>query len=309
MEFSDNSNPEQQIEYGMPLESLKTLDLKVGDFLEVITISGSRYVFKVTKIEERRVYVQGEFGSGKLADAEGMILNKVINRKERLFIGDSETYTSAINKILVWEESPPEEYNSQLYEYNQLLEEVNAKGLQIGDYIHAVDEKGTYYCFEVARWDIVTKKPKLRLVLMRNMAKPRTLYGEVVGKGLIMVTGRIRTEPLQKVKITRTPNEAFEEAEFGDPGNEELFGVNPNLLVSGVGIILSKIERRALAILELPERPDQIDPEELEAVWEEYQHGHLGTVNLYSGPNKAQIEIVFEAVRSGVESLLKRFGR
>lgn len=343
---------ERPIEYGVPYREggINFQELEVGNCLEIIGESGKLYIFQVVEkikidagLQGSNISIRCIHGKGKLENSTGGIVNE--NRRievgERLYIGDAYTHSSKLVELTVWRNHG--EINIQRHiDFDEWVDMFYSKALSVGQYISANGRDGAFYLFRVGEVNEETGKPKLHLVRMEYQNQKECdgqqgeLYGDVIGKGMVLRVGKINTGLLDSVKVSRDyPVGDFEEKR-GDEfrrskelestatarHQEEVVG-QPNpwlareavfsqvgVIVTGSSEILADIftetERRVLRVLGFSDRPESINITALKAKAETYLTELDQSIPHVEDPDRAELELLREAVPERVNSMLKK---
>ncbi len=339
------SQPEHQIEYGVPITegAISAYSLEIGNCLEVTGSLGTRYIFEVTnktkikgfedheEFEKYDVYVQCVYGKGSLRNAAGIIVNSDgrIRIGGKLYIGDANTHTSNFKEMIVWEARPNMDDIPPI-EYGERIDWLDTRALVDGDYV-SLYEQGGFYVLMAEGEDEKTGKALLWLKHAEYHYaggdfpwKGGALYGEILASNLAARIGSdIKIGQLESIKITK----GFPSEDLNPPKKEKSEKlekpVNPFLsgdaIMSQAGITLveldeisqptfSEIEQKVLRILGFSSDLSVIanSSELLKDTQAYYLEQFPARLATADESQKAELGILRDIVAKGVESILSK---
>ena len=301
--------------YGIPVESVKVAQLNVGDFLNLKTKSGSKYIFRVegkaSDEEGERILVSCIFGPEKMKDSSGKVDSNVIMLGEKFRYGRART--NELTQIIV-SKMPVLSVQSQI-ELNTSILELEVKQLQIGHIIYAVSKNDTIYILKIFDRSEASGEPHVKIIGGNSnfVGDMGYLKNMVIGIGMNLKTDMMNTTPLKYLEIRASADSIIENPKTRQQSGEIDVQANQEEQMSGIICInLTKEETDTLKVLNLTTL--NLTLGRVKRAWQKYMQEYneklekARKVRNLNDATKFRLEIDHAIISVGYEALLTRLG-
>jgi len=306
---------EMPLQYGVPVDSVKVSQLNVGDFLNLKTKSGSKYIFRVegkaSDEEGERVLVFCIFGPEKMKDSSGKVDSNVIMLRERFRYGRART--NEITQIIV-SKMPVLSVQSQVALNSSILE-LEVKQLQIGHIIYAVSKNETIYILQIFDRSEASDEPHVKIIGGNSsfVGDMGYLKNMVIGVGMNLKTDMMNTTPLKYLEIRASADAIIENPNTRQQSGEIDVSAYQEDQMSGIICInLTKEETDTLKVLNLTTL--NLTLGKVKRAWQKYMQEYneklekAMKVRNFNNAAKFRLEIEHAIISLGYEALLTRLG-
>jgi hypothetical protein len=301
--------------YGIPVESVRVRQLNVGDFLNLKTKSGSKYIFRVdgkaVDDEGERILVSCIFGPEKMKDSSGKVDSNIIMLNEKFRYGRAKT--NEITQIIV-SKMPVLTLQSQVALNTSILE-IEVKQLQIGHIIYAVSKNDTVYILEIFDRSEASDEPHVKIIGGNSnfVGDMGYLKNMVIGVGMNLKTDMMNTTPLKYLEIRAGEGARIENPKTKQQSGEIDVSANQEDQMSGIICInLTKEETDTLKVLNLT--TINLTLGKVRRAWQKYMQEYneklekAMKVRNLNNAAKFRLEIEHAIISLGYEALLARLG-